>query len=125
MQEASLGRVADPAGGAWYLESLTDQLARAGWAFFQEIEARGGAAAALESGFVAEAVGRVRAERPPAAIVGASHFPDPDQAPVAVETIEPPPTSRPVELRMPGDDSRCPPLTPIRLSQPFEEAKAQ
>jgi methylmalonyl-CoA mutase len=125
MQEASLGRVADPAGGAWYLERLTDQLARAGWTFFQEIEAKGGAAAALESGFVAEAVARVRTERPQAAIVGASHFPARDQAPVAVDPLETRPAARDLELRMPGDDSRCPPLTPIRLSQPFEEAKAQ
>jgi methylmalonyl-CoA mutase len=124
MQEANLGRVADPAGGAWYLESLTDQLARKGWAFFQEIEARGGAAAALESGFVAEAVARVCAERPQPAIVGASHFPDPDQAPVAVDPLDARPPAQAVELRMPGNDSRCPPLTPIRLSQPFEEAKA-
>jgi methylmalonyl-CoA mutase len=37
--ESHLGAVLDPAGGSWYLESLTDQIAREAWAFFQQIEA--------------------------------------------------------------------------------------
>ena len=45
MDEAHLGRVADPAGGAYYLESLTDEIARAAWAVLQKIEAGGGVAA--------------------------------------------------------------------------------
>jgi len=124
MQEASLGRVADPAGGAWYLEQLTDDLARAGWAFFQAIEQQGGPIAALESGFVADALARTRAERPAVPIVGASQFRATDQAPVATEPLEPRPESRSVEARQPGDDSRCPPLAPIRFSAPFEEEAA-
>ena len=50
VMEAHLARVIDPAGGSWYVESLTDALARAGWAFFQEIEAAGGVVAALDAG---------------------------------------------------------------------------
>lgn len=50
MEEASLGRVADPAAGAGFLETLTDQLARAGWAAFQGIESEGGVVEALASG---------------------------------------------------------------------------
>ena len=61
IEESHLARVIDPAGGSWYVESLTDDLARAGWAFFQEIEAAGGAVAALDSGLVAERVAAVRA----------------------------------------------------------------
>jgi len=37
-EESSLYRVADPAGGSWYVESLTDQLAKAAWAQFQRLE---------------------------------------------------------------------------------------
>jgi methylmalonyl-CoA mutase len=54
LEESHLGRVIDPAGGSWYVEHLTADLARAGWAFFQEIERAGGQAAALRSGFVGE-----------------------------------------------------------------------
>ena len=36
--ESNVGRVTDPGGGSWYLESLTDQVAAAVWARFQEVE---------------------------------------------------------------------------------------
>lgn len=53
-EESHLGRVQDPAGGSWYVEHLTDQLARAAWQLVGEIEAAGGMAAALASGDVAQ-----------------------------------------------------------------------
>ena len=42
VDEAHLARVIDPAGGSWYVEAHTAALARAAWAFFQELEAAGG-----------------------------------------------------------------------------------
>ncbi len=50
-EEANLGRVVDPAGGSWYVEWLTDQLARKSWDLFREIEKKGGMSAALQGGF--------------------------------------------------------------------------
>lgn len=41
-QEALLARVADPGGGSYYLETLTDSIARKAWKLLQEIEAAGG-----------------------------------------------------------------------------------
>ena len=41
--EVSLARVADPAGGSWYVESLTDHMAEAAWDAFTELERSGGA----------------------------------------------------------------------------------
>ena len=35
-EESALGRVIDPAAGAWYVEKLTDDLARKAWALFQD-----------------------------------------------------------------------------------------
>jgi methylmalonyl-CoA mutase len=49
-EEFSFTEVADAAGGSWYLEKLTDELARKAWALFQEIEAGGGFCAALRAG---------------------------------------------------------------------------
>ncbi|WP_051471152.1 methylmalonyl-CoA mutase family protein [Patulibacter minatonensis] len=46
-EESALRRVADPAGGSWYVESLTDALAREAWSKVTEIEGAGGALAAL------------------------------------------------------------------------------
>ena len=58
-EESSAARVTDPAHGSWYVEKLTDDLAAKAWALFQEIEAKGGIAKALESGFVQGEVARV------------------------------------------------------------------
>jgi methylmalonyl-CoA mutase len=41
-QEAWLDRVTDPAAGSYYIEVLTDSLAREAWKAFQEVEAAGG-----------------------------------------------------------------------------------
>ncbi len=88
VQEAHLARVIDPAGGAWLVESLTDALARAAWAFFQELESAGGAVVALDAGLVAARVETVRAAREKAVatrrtpITGVSEFPDLAEVPV-------------------------------------------
>ncbi|PHQ52240.1 methylmalonyl-CoA mutase small subunit [Streptomyces cinnamoneus] len=63
LEESHLARVIDPAGGSWYVERLTDELAHTAWAWFQEIERAGGQAAALRSGLVAERLARTWQER--------------------------------------------------------------
>ncbi|MEW2383836.1 methylmalonyl-CoA mutase family protein [Micromonospora sp. NPDC047707] len=54
LEEANVGRVVDPAGGSWYVERYTEELARAAWAWFTEIERAGGMGAALDNGLVAD-----------------------------------------------------------------------
>ena len=79
-EESALGRVLDPAGGSHYLERLTDDLARRGWAVMREIEAAGGAAAVLSSGWLARRLAASRETRRAAgtpAIPGADAAPDP------------------------------------------------
>jgi len=41
-KEAWLDRTVDPAGGSYYLEVLTDSLARAAWKLMQQVESTGG-----------------------------------------------------------------------------------
>ncbi|GAB4115756.1 MAG: methylmalonyl-CoA mutase family protein [Roseiflexaceae bacterium] len=41
-EESQIGEVIDPAGGAWFVEVLTDTLARRAWELFQQIEQAGG-----------------------------------------------------------------------------------
>jgi methylmalonyl-CoA mutase len=53
----------DPAGGSWYVEALTQQLAERAWDFLQRIEAEGGMVQALQSGLVQREIGDVFAER--------------------------------------------------------------
>jgi methylmalonyl-CoA mutase len=129
MEESHLGRVADPAGGAWYLDSLTDQLARAAWGGFQAIETAGGLVAALESGLIADRVAATRAAQQAdfadnsRKIVGVTAFPNAADTPVEVAVVDP--AAFAVEgpsPRLPGPDSHCPPMAPIRFSAAFEGA---
>jgi len=50
--ETGVGRVADPLGGSWYLESLTAEIEAAAQRIIDEIEERGGMIAAIKSGWV-------------------------------------------------------------------------
>jgi methylmalonyl-CoA mutase len=52
-QEAQLGRVADPGGGSYYLETLTDFLGRKAWELMQKVESAGGYRKASATGIVA------------------------------------------------------------------------
>ncbi len=56
LEETHLARVIDPAGGSWYVESLTEEMALAAWSAFQAIEAAGGMSPALSSGEVARQI---------------------------------------------------------------------
>ncbi|MBW8815983.1 MAG: methylmalonyl-CoA mutase [Caulobacterales bacterium] len=121
MEEANIGRVADPAAGAGYLEALTDQIARAAWARMQAIEAAGGVIAALEQGLVAGAVEAAVAARGQPKILGVTAFSPASDEAVAVEAGEPARLD-PEPARLPGPDSRCPTLKAQRLSEPHEAA---
>lgn len=91
LEESHLARVIDPAGGSWYVERLTDELAHAGWEFFQEIERAGGQAAALRSGLIGERLAATWAERSEKLakrrepITGVSEFPNLTERPVERE----------------------------------------
>lgn len=50
-KEANISKVADPAGGSWYVESLTYALAEKAWELFQKIEETGGMYESLKFGF--------------------------------------------------------------------------
>jgi methylmalonyl-CoA mutase len=81
-EESHLDAVADPAGGSYYIEALTDSLAREAWKLLQQTEAEGGYAQALASGAVAKALAETRAAREKAyssrrrALVGVNNYPN-------------------------------------------------
>jgi methylmalonyl-CoA mutase len=81
-QEAWLDRSVDPAGGSYYLETLTDSLAREGWKLFQQIEAAGGFLKYSEAGTLDADIAKSRADREAAvstrrtAIVGTNQYPN-------------------------------------------------
>ncbi|MCX5498514.1 methylmalonyl-CoA mutase small subunit [Streptomyces sp. NBC_00053] len=91
LEESHLARVIDPAGGSWYVERLTAELADAAWSFFQEIERSGGQAAALGSGMIGERLAATWAARSKdlarrkEPITGVSEFPQLAERPVERE----------------------------------------
>ncbi len=81
-EEAHLGHVADPAGGSWFIDRLTKQIAEKAWQVLQQVEARGGMVAALNDGWIAEQINAAFAPRAKnisrrkEGITGVSEFPD-------------------------------------------------
>lgn len=94
-QESHLSHPIDPGGGAWYLESITDELGRAAWEFFQEIEAEGGMARALQTEMVQRRIAAVADSREIAlgqredVMVGTNKYPNLDERPLDVPDIDP------------------------------------
>lgn len=80
LEESHVGRVLDPAGGSWFVEDLTEQLAQQAWTNFQEIEARGGFVEARS--YLASRLGDLAARRADdiahrrIAITGVNEFPN-------------------------------------------------
>jgi len=91
--ESSLARVVDPAGGSWYAERLTAQLAQAGWEVFQQVERAGGQLAALRDGLVAEKIAQNWAKRSAnlarrkEPVTGVSEFPNLHEQPVLRDPV--------------------------------------
>jgi methylmalonyl-CoA mutase len=83
--EAHLDQVADPAAGSYYVETLTDKLAKKAWEAFQALEASGGLLDALRDGTVQEDLAEVRKARRDAVdqrehiLVGTTHYPSLDE----------------------------------------------
>jgi len=127
MEESHLGRVADPAAGAWFLDALTEQLARAGWAAFQAIERDGGVLAALTAGSIQRSVAGMRAARADdiakrrTGLVGVSQFATNAEADVGLD--RPNPTAfarRAPTLPDLGTPETCAALPAWRAAAPFE-----
>ena len=55
-EEIGVTDTADPLGGSWYVEALTDDLERRAWELLAEVERIGGAVAAVETGFYQRAI---------------------------------------------------------------------
>lgn len=62
-EESHLDKVADPAGGSYYVETLTVSIAKEAWKLFLEVEDKGGFFACVDNGDVQKAVNASAAKR--------------------------------------------------------------
>ena len=58
-EESHIGKVEDPAAGAWYIESLTEALCNKAWSIFQQSEQAGGLLNQLQDGTAQKAINDV------------------------------------------------------------------
>lgn len=113
-EEAHLNAVADPAGGSYYIEALTNTIAREAWKLFQKIDAGGGYSQALADGWLAEEIAKTRATREKAvslrrrALVGVNNYPDLN--------------GKPLEIA-PAPETGDAPFPLFRLAEPFEKIR--
>ena len=91
--ETGVANVADPLGGSYYVESLTDELERLALDYLDRIDEMGGAVAAIEAGFyqdqIHEAAFRIQQgiESGERVIVGVNRFVDAEERPVELQGI--------------------------------------
>jgi methylmalonyl-CoA mutase len=121
-EESHLGRVTDPAGGSWYVENLTEDMAKKAWDIFQDIEARGGMFEALASGYIQDMIGKTADERAKSVaairqqLTGVNAFPLLGDDGVKVEPWPQPPGF--TASKQPSVSVA--PLKPLRLGEAFE-----
>ena len=128
--ETGVPNVADPLGGSYYVEALTDGLEREAEGLFAEIEAQGGVVRALESGWFQRQIARAsmrfqeEMEQGRRRIVGVNDFVEERDAPVDILKVgdEAERTQRERLARLRA--SRDPLLVSTRLAALREAAQA-
>ncbi|MBO6688581.1 MAG: methylmalonyl-CoA mutase [Henriciella sp.] len=137
MEESGLGRVADPSGGAWFSETLAEDLAQVAWAEFQTIESEGGLVESLVGGHLQARVAEKRAAlvkdvaRRKVPVTGVSEFPLLEEISAPIADIPAPPpgdgvdpvgveTLLPNFKSEPGEDTTAEALVWMTIAAPFE-----
>ena len=119
-EESKVASVIDPAGGSWYLEALTNELAHSAWKVLQQLEENGGIGEALLSGFWQAAIAETREARLAAvadrstSITGTSEFPDISETKIERQAI-------PSDSMQTFGEKRCEALSLFHWSAPFEQ----
>jgi methylmalonyl-CoA mutase len=103
-EEAHFGKVIDPAGGCYFVESLTQQLAEQAWSLMQELDGQGGMVRCLREGRIHELIAPVAKARVDAAhtrkdvFVGVNMYANPDDNPPNIPQHEAAAGSKAVKL---------------------------
>ena len=125
-EECHFDHVVDPAGGSYYVETLTAQIANAAWAIFQQIEKAGGMVKALEAGIPQQQVKAVAAKKAEAvaqrrvSLIGVNVYANATEKPLEGSSAE----KAPCGCNCGGHGqtaSGVETLAPVRGAEPFEK----
>jgi len=132
MEESHLHEVIDPAGGSFFVESLSRRLAAEAWPKVQGIEGEGGMLGALRQGLVQDEIAATYMKRLSdlahcrTKVTGVSSFPNLEEAPLQHDPIDLPRLAAEAEQRL-GSRSRpsriAAPLQPMRSAAGFERLR--
>jgi methylmalonyl-CoA mutase N-terminal domain/subunit len=93
--EAGGTDTADPLGGAYYIEALTDELEAKAWELILRIDELGGAVAAVEQGFVQDEIEQAafrwqqEVEAGERVIVGVNRYTEGEEEPIELHRLDP------------------------------------
>ncbi|MEH7222897.1 methylmalonyl-CoA mutase family protein [Bacillus sp. JJ1566] len=118
-EESFLNKVVDPAGGSWYVEKLTNELAEKAWELLDEIESQGGMLEALKAGTIQESISSVLQERQKNVnnrndkIVGTNMYANIQEKPIGNTKTKATCESKEAAITIKR-------ITPVRISESFE-----
>ena len=93
-EETSVTATADPLAGSYFVERLTDELEARAREWLARVEERGGAVAAIESGFVQNAIAEnafgleVSRQRGEDVVIGVNHYVEEQEVDISVQRID-------------------------------------
>src|SRR4051812_6767848 len=117
-EESGITNVADPLGGSYFVESLTEELADKAWALIEEVESVGGMTAAVREGMPKRRIEEASAERAAkvdhgeTVIVGVNRYRLADEAPIDIlevdnDKVRTGQIARIERVRAERDEARC------------------
>lgn len=92
--ESGAPDTADPLGGSYFIESLTDEVEAAAWKLIEKIDAMGGSVNAIEEGFIQNEIARSayqyqrKIETKEQIIVGVNKFQVEEESPISILRID-------------------------------------
>ena len=121
-EETLLDKVVDPAGGSYYIEALTDELAEKAWSFFLEIEEQGGILEALQAGWLQAKVQETCSKKRNLSQHGAIRLIGTNVYANLEDEIAVHPSAE-VDIALPFETEEIAPLEKRRLAEDFEKLR--
>ena len=124
-EESQIASVVDPAGGSFYVEQLTNELAEKAWTAFLDLDEAGGILASLKEGWIQEQIEAVYKEKErnvalrKDSMIGTNVYPNPADVLTKSESTV---TNSYMTINEP---IRILPVSLCRLAEPFERIRTR